>query len=358
MMGFWWSTDSPLNATPEQGGTGGTQPMPIFTSPYVMRWRSSFEGMVGVTNFSIPLTLLSAVLEEGVDFPFYTRGPLYPSPVRRKKRLNPGVDMAVPFTILEGVGVDTSLLFFPEVAETPLKALSRKVMKARWMALMAGSRPFLFPRIPATTYSDTLCRVLREIQEHLLEPFPGSVDWQIWSVEEVEAAFNRRLNKFLEDSGIIRERRLMESPGGVALLHLPSDCLSVRRVSWVTGALGQGAYATLTRIDEAQLEGVVGWEDAVGEPFAYVGEPRTIRLYPTPPGVGVVELVIVPALGTLSGCDPIPIPACFVPFVKWGVIADLLRKEGEANDPERSKYAEGRWQEGIELARLLLGTEV
>lgn len=266
--------------------------------------------------------------------------------------------MGIPIPILDLVGIDDSLLHFPPVADSPLKALWRRVMQQRWLATLPGSRPFQQPRIPASVYSDTLCRVLEEIQRHLLEPFPGAVEWQIWSKEEVEAAFNRRMDLFLEDTGILRERRNIDSPMGEAVLELPSDTLAVRRVSWVAGALGQAPYATLTRIDEAQLEGVVGWEQETGAPIAYVGELNTIRLYPIPSEFGLVELIIVPALGALTDCDPIPIPSCFVPFVKWGVISDLLRKEGEANDPERAKYAEGRYQEGIELARLLLGTEV
>jgi len=48
------------------------------------------------------------------------------------------------------------------------------------------------------------------------------------------------------------------------------------------------------------------------------------------------------------------VPDEFVPAIKWGAISDMLAKPGRAFDPERSKYAEQRYQEGVVAARLLV----
>lgn len=52
---------------------------------------------------------------------------------------------------------------------------------------------------------------------------------------------------------------------------------------------------------------------------------------------------------------PLPIPNIFYPYVKYGVMADMLSKEGEGQDMVRAKYCEDRFQEGIELAKMMLG---
>ena len=48
------------------------------------------------------------------------------------------------------------------------------------------------------------------------------------------------------------------------------------------------------------------------------------------------------------------VPDEFEPYLKWGVLADMLASDGQGCDPGRAAYCEQRWQEGIELARLML----
>ncbi len=57
-------------------------------------------------------------------------------------------------------------------------------------------------------------------------------------------------------------------------------------------------------------------------------------------------------------CGKLPIPRMLTWVVKWGLIADLLKKEGEANDPVRAQAAEAIYKRGVELTKVLLGTEV
>jgi len=51
----------------------------------------------------------------------------------------------------------------------------------------------------------------------------------------------------------------------------------------------------------------------------------------------------------------LPIPANLAWAVKYGIMADMLGKEGEAQDTKRAKYCESRFGEGIELAKMWMG---
>lgn len=337
--------------------TGFNTPAPVYLIPFVMRWRSAFEQLTSPAVGALPLTILAITQEEGVDFPFFTRGVLPYSPQLRKRRNNAIYAVQTGATvILDAVGADTFPLFLRMPTELPEAVKWRRKKLATRIAQEKANPAFIQPRLPALTYSRTLCQLLREIERHLLEPFPDLLpeQWQLWTKTEVIAAVNRRLAKFLEDTGLTRERRTLTITAGVGEVELPSDTISLRRAVFNSGT----ARSPLQRVDKGELEGTVGWEQTTGTPYAYIGEPLSITLYPTPSVNGTLEIIIVALPADLSGCDPIPIPAIFCPFLKWGVISDLLRKEGEANDPERAKYAEGRYQEGIELANLLLGTEV
>ena len=48
------------------------------------------------------------------------------------------------------------------------------------------------------------------------------------------------------------------------------------------------------------------------------------------------------------------IPDDWVPYLKYGVYADMLGKQGRGQDLLRAKYCDQRYQEGIALAQALL----
>jgi len=49
------------------------------------------------------------------------------------------------------------------------------------------------------------------------------------------------------------------------------------------------------------------------------------------------------------------VPDDYTPYLAWGVRADMLNGEYEGNDPKRAAHCESRFEEGIELARILTG---
>lgn len=121
-----------------------------------------------------------------------------------------------------------------------------------------------------------------------------------------------------------------------------------------------GEIIILPRVDPfTQDNGSPGWETDEGVPSSIIEEPRrplSFQLSPTPNVDGSVEGIYVRDPDPIGdACVPLPIPNFLTWIIKYGVMADMLNKEGEANDPQRAGYCESRWKEGIQLTRALLG---
>lgn len=121
-----------------------------------------------------------------------------------------------------------------------------------------------------------------------------------------------------------------------------------------------GPYDVLVRVDPFTMDnGAPGWQVDTGTPEALIEEPRSplsFQLSPTPDVDGSVEGIYVADPADISSaCSLLPIPNFMTWIIKYGVMADMLNKEGEANDPQRAQYCESRWSEGVQLTRLLLG---
>lgn len=211
------------------------------------------------------------------------------------------------------------------------------------------------PSIAGTAYSDFSCNILSEIQRHMLETtIDDGATWSLWTEAEVLKYFNDRLKRFYIETGVIRSRQLVSASSRT--ISLPSDVMEVRRVIWWSSS---NVPSPLTREDKWVLNnGYPDWRTASGTPIAYVEEPnptRSVILYPYESG-GQLEICYVPYPPVIgSGCQPMPIPAIFSHVIKYGIMADMFAKEGEANDADRSRLCEQRWENGIQLARLFIG---
>jgi hypothetical protein len=217
--------------------------------------------------------------------------------------------------------------------------------------------------IPQGFYNDTKCRLLEEIQRHFLEPkVDRGLEWQLWSYDEVHEAYELRVYRFLVETGI--NRKEYEEFTGDAQVGIPQDSIEIRRVQWEYDDERDTPRA-LTRIDTRQADsGRPGWDTTPSEPDSYIEDPMVntmeLTLCPTPDDEGKAGMryVYMPEMQKQIACEHVPIPRMFTWAIKWGVIADLLKKEGEANDPVRAQAAEFQYKLGVQLARLLLGTEV
>jgi hypothetical protein len=321
-------------------------------------WPSAYDQLGQPTWQKVPLTILNVVAVEGVDFPFRSRIWVDNAQRNHRKRWADRARAAqpavAPVALVLLAPVDDTPRFVGKRDETPQGwAVWHKRRRALVAATPAtqqwGARAAAF--LPATSYPDTSCRIYSEIQRHMLESIiDEGLTWSVWTTDEVENYLTQRVTRFMVDSGLVRERRDVTVTGRD--VALPSDTMEVLRTVWNDGA----ARTVLVRVDKWALDnGLAGWEAQTGIPNYYTDDTSSAlmaEVTPRPTTPGVLELVIIASPLPQKHCYPINLPAIFTPYLKWGVIADMLSKEGEAQDPDRAAYAEGRFAEGVELAQL------
>lgn len=307
-----------------------------------------------------PLTLFPAQVE-GVDYPFFSReDPTQPIELWDAP-LAPFFEGSIfEFNIpLAELPPDTTPLFMLEADHTSETAVvAFDLVGMEYIRGIANEDQSISPLLSGQlSYSDNMCRVLDEIQRHMLEPIiDEGLSWQLWSESEVRGSIEERLCRFLLESGITRQRISVSVGVGERRPNIPEEIIEIRRVQWLD-ATGR---SLLTPVDINQMDNAFpGWQtQTAGTPQFYIEEPvptLTVELSPVPALAGTLEMVVVLRPTSLAGCAAFPIPATFVPYIKYGVMADMLMKEGEANDPERAKYCDKRFDEGIDLARALIG---
>jgi hypothetical protein len=90
-----------------------------------------------------------------------------------------------------------------------------------------------------------------------------------------------------------------------------------------------------------------------------VADVLKVALLPPPSEVKILDYVYTPypvthsAPTTSISGSSVEVPDDFTPFVKYGVLADLFGKTGEAHDPQRSQICQQLFELGIEVARMI-----
>jgi hypothetical protein len=198
---------------------------------------------------------------------------------------------------------------------------------------------------------------LTEIQATLQEDSTFSNG--LWSLAEVLGYFNYRQYRFLVETKIIAAQVTIGWTPGVAQQPLPVDWIATIGAVWHDFASGE--YTTLPHSDYFGMDHVLGplGANTVGYPQAYretdTTETLTGAVSPAPAAPGELSLLYVSLSEILDGQGQIfDVPDDWVPYLKYGVYADMLGKSGRGQDLLRARYAEQRYQEGIVLAQSLL----
>ncbi len=114
----------------------------------------------------------------------------------------------------------------------------------------------------------------------------------------------------------------------------------------------------LTRVDTWEMDnGLPDWSSSNSVPIAWydsnLGQQKVGITYPSQNGT--IGLLYIQLAAILDGSGiAMTIPDDWTPYVLWGALADLLNHDGPAYDPVRAKYCQTRYDEGVELARLVL----
>lgn len=207
--------------------------------------------------------------------------------------------------------------------------------------------------------------VLDEMQYHTLEtPNQGaSLSTDVWTIDEWIRALNARLAMFMQETKLVVIRKTFATTIGVSRYDLntllDTGNMKLHRVAWVADA--DGKSHGLCEADLFQYDNFLpSWTTTPGTPEAYVEESlptQTVEIIPAPDAAGELDILytdLATQLPTTPDGTVLGIPNDFTPYIKWGALADLLSKEGQAHDPFRAEYAETRFQEGIILAKILL----
>lgn len=203
----------------------------------------------------------------------------------------------------------------------------------------------------------TAQQLVAKIQYHLMENAGGVVDGSTWvgtecfTLADFQNAVYRRVNRFLEETGQIITHSQVSVASGSGRIAIPSDWIDIRRAGWITP---EGSNNVLWRTSEYVMDSQFNdWNVSPGRPEVYslaVTKLLEMQIAPPPDDIGTLDLLTVTSLTTEGVLN---IFNDFGWVIKWGAIADLLGQDGEARDADRSEYAEQRWNEGIQLAKIM-----
>ena len=364
-----------------------TLPVSLFDTtrtPYPPRMgMMSYVGMVRST-----FDILNDMEEWQALAPLYTE-PLLDMPARwdftphdhgDKERWRAKWDAA----ILSQEQVLSNLLVLTEVPDTTPLFVGRLLDEAGMLwkgvrdaktlaAILAGDERGT-PRflVPASVWTCTVQHILSAIQRHLLEPtIDGGVSWQLWQEVEVIHYLRERIARFLVETGMVQDRSTLTTIAAQGEYDLPTTLAELKRVALTN----QGLYP----MDFWQADyGKTGWDQSTGTPYGYLEnvEQLSLQLVPSPTTGGeTVSLHMVkstpfdPPVEDAAAEEDLSVaevlanyrlrlPGIFCWAIKYGVMADMLKKEGEANDPQRAEWCEQRFRDGIEIGKILVGYPV
>ena len=203
-------------------------------------------------------------------------------------------------------------------------------------------------------YSLTDQSLLTTIQNHFLEP-PSSDSWagtDQFNLQDIQDALQGQRNKFLAETGI-RVTRFSQAAVGPRE-DLPDTVIDVRRLVWNRDSDSLNFH--LWREDEWNITAFdQAWPAGADPPIAYsttVAPPITLQLLPPASVAGTLDFITVD-----SGADldleagvVLGIPDDLAWAIKWGAMAELLSKSGQARD-QRAQYCDERYKAGVQVAR-------
>ncbi|HKT90088.1 MAG TPA: hypothetical protein VJQ59_16705 [Candidatus Sulfotelmatobacter sp.] len=235
-----------------------------------------------------------------------------------------------------------------------------RFFRARGAFSLTSGAPFydLSAEIPALRgYNVTDEDLIKAMEYHLLEP-PTPTSWtgtDQFTLSDLSDALTRRTNQFLLDTSCVMSSSQIATgvvPSG--RFALADTTTIVRQVNFQpTG----GDWVSLWAEDNWSIDAANNSIQSPGTPEVYsLSEtPKlTVRLSPAPNLPGTMELVTVecPAQFTPPSGAAMNVPDDYTWAIKFGALADLFGRDGQARDPMRAQYCEQRYQEGVIAARI------
>ncbi len=209
--------------------------------------------------------------------------------------------------------------------------------------------------------------VMNEMQYNTLETANNgaSLVSDMWTVGEWVDYINSRMAHFTAETKLILTR---ETPFSSVIdqtqydlgSSVSTDLLEVHRVAWLDASGNSHGLREDSTLTYDRLLPTWTVSSASQEPEVYVraGRPQLkIEILPAPVAAGTIDILYTkrPAqLPQTVDTTTLDLPNDFTPYIKWGALADVFSKEGQAHDPSKAEYCEARYQEGILVARAVL----
>lgn len=202
--------------------------------------------------------------------------------------------------------------------------------------------------------------LLGEVQFAVVEPSDGGQIWPsgLWTREEVCALLTERQDQLLKQTLLLVT---VSSPIAVGIgdrrLDLPADWIRTLAVIW-TG--NDGTIKELFRSDSFEADRALPtWQTTnATSPLVYMefdAEALQIQIGPAPSVAGNLVLLYVAKGSPLTGSGVnLTVPDDVAHVCKYGLLAEMLSKEGRGKDPARAAYCEQRFDLGVEAVRLIL----
>lgn len=202
--------------------------------------------------------------------------------------------------------------------------------------------------------------LLTDVQYAVVEPPNGGASWPsgLWTRDEVLGYLNQRQDRLLKQT-LIAMREVTIPVGlpqvGSSRFDLPADWLRTISVFWFGS---NGVVRELMRSDTFEADHALPDWLGADDPLVYMEletDHRVFQVGPAPPVTGDLLVLYTPAGTPLTGNGvSLTVADELAPAIKYGLLADLLGKDGRGQDRARAQYAEQRFQLGVDAARLIL----
>ena len=210
------------------------------------------------------------------------------------------------------------------------------------------------------SYTDQ--QLLADLQRVMIEPVvDNGLSWLsgLWTLDEVLGYANQRQQRFLANTCLVGGW-LQTACAAQEIQTLDQETVFINHVLYEDANPGPGLCTPLLPLSRFSADLVMpGWPaQTLLAPRGYLLSQtgtNELSLVPPPTTAGLLHLFGIFLADTLdrSGVQLV-IPDEWVPYLRYGIMADMFGKEGEAYDEPRHDYCESRWQEGIEAARAVL----
>jgi len=180
----------------------------------------------------------------------------------------------------------------------------------------------------------------------------------MFSSQEIIDSMDRVQQAFLLETGCVVRRTTITGITAQPKYDLPADSIRPRRVTWNDAS--DNLTRVLTQEDTWSLDtGAPNWPSDRDIPVAWwetTLPQQKIGVAKTPLNDGTIGLLYVQLATALTGLGVcLVVPDDFTPYILYGTLGELLSSDGDSFDPVRAQYCQNRFDEGVELCRLILG---